>query len=405
MTTALTTQSGNLSIPVTVEGQTVTLTYSWALALTGETGATGGTGPRGQNGYGTITLLLYYRGSTAAAVPGSITYEFGTDSIVSGSLGDWSRTPQATNANHDPLWMIQGSAASTGNRATITTWNGPVKFVEDGVGVPGSAGKIMRGPTDWVSGFPYQGLDDGETYVDYVFYNGDYSKMYVCKKSTSSVAPGNTTYWTEATLQDFVATKVIYSTLGYVDNLGVNVLKINKAGTVTGGFMPPSTDGNGDTIFWAGGSTPSNANFTIDKWGNVTANSGTFSGFLRMPFEYITSGATRINYNTYSLADKCNLWSSNEALTLRLPCDSGQVGKVVNIWDYPVKTQSMASLTITTTTSGSLYDVSQTNTYGLAPETSFWTGHGGYLQLVAVPGGNGAVWMITVNSCGLGSFS
>lgn len=49
-TTALTTQSGTLTVPITVEGQTVTLLWSWSVAYKGETGAQGAQGPQGPAG-------------------------------------------------------------------------------------------------------------------------------------------------------------------------------------------------------------------------------------------------------------------------------------------------------------------------------------------------------------------
>lgn len=49
-TTALTTQSGTLTVPITVEGRTVTLLWSWSVAYKGETGAQGAQGPQGPAG-------------------------------------------------------------------------------------------------------------------------------------------------------------------------------------------------------------------------------------------------------------------------------------------------------------------------------------------------------------------
>lgn len=269
-------------------------------------------------------------------------------------------------------------------------------------GADGAPGKSPRGPSDYSSTVQYSGIDGTGDFIDYVF-NSDHSKMYVCIKTPPVGTPlTNTTYWQESTIQDFVATKVFYAEYGYVQNLGANAVKIaTSGGTGYGGFMPPNTEGNGNTVFWAGASTPATSPFTIDKDGNIKATSGTFAGYLQMPFEYITSGASQTSYNSYTLADKCNLYAAGENLTLYLPCDSAQLGKVVNIWDVPVKTQSSVNgLVIRTSVANSLYDKSAYNTYGLASKTYINTGHGGYLQLVAVPGPNSDVaWMVTVNSC------
>lgn len=50
VTTSMTTTAGVLSVPVTVEGETFTKTFSYSLALQGQTGQTGQTGPAGANG-------------------------------------------------------------------------------------------------------------------------------------------------------------------------------------------------------------------------------------------------------------------------------------------------------------------------------------------------------------------
>ena len=228
--------------------------------------------------------------------------------------------------------------------------------------------------------------------------------MYVCIKTPPVGTPlTNTTYWQESTIQDFVATKVFYTEYGYVQNLGANAVKVaDSNGVVFGGFMPPQTPNeyNGDYVFWAGAATPSNAPFWIDKDGNIKATSGTFAGFLRMPFVEITQGAYHLSGIMYELRDKCNLYNPGDNYELYLPCTTAQVGKVVNIWDYPTKTQSTVNgFTIYTSSSSSLYIATSTTSYGLSPKTYLNTGKGGYVQLVAVPIGTGCVWMVTVNSC------
>lgn len=391
-------QAGSLTIPVTVDSVTINLQYSWALAVKGSPGSTGA------NGYTSTLVTLYQRSATQPSTPVyNVTYYFANGNVSGADLGNWATTPPAVNANHDPLWIITGLAYGNGASATITTWNGPVKYVEDGVGTPGENGKILRGPTEWTSGFPYEGLNGTGDFIDYVFYNGDYDHLYMCLRDTSSVAPGNSYYWEQVPLQTFVATKVLYSTYGFVQNLGANAVKIQSGGgSVFGGFMPPSTDGNGDTILWAGGSTPSTATFSVDKNGVIKATAGTFSGFLQMPFEAITTACTLTSGNYY-LGDKCNIYVPSYSGSLYLPCTADQIGKVVNIWDFPVKTQSsVSSFYIRTQVSGNLYIASATSSYGLQAKNYYNTGHGGYVQLIAVPGVGSAdaSWMVTVSACG-----
>lgn len=264
-------------------------------------------------------------------------------------------------------------------------------------GEDGGPGKSPRGPSDYSSSVQYSGIEGNGSFIDYVF-NADHTKLYVCIKTPPVGTPlTNTTYWQESTIQDFVATKVFYAEYGYVQNLGANAVKIaTTGGTVYGGFMPPSTEGNGNYIFWAGGSLPGNSPFTVDKDGNINAQSGTFSGFLRMPFEKITDGAYHLSGASYELADKCNLYAMAENLTLYLPCDNAQVGKVVNIWDFPVKTRNGEYVEIRTSVANRMLTPTSYGTYGFNPVTYFNTGRGGLIQLVCLPGG---YWQVTINSC------
>ena len=385
--------TGTLVIPVTADGMTVNLRYGWSLAPKGATG---------NDGMTTAWVTIYKRSATTPALPRfNVTYNFANGTIT-GDLDGWSLLPPDTDSAHNPLWMATALAYGSGASTTISSWNGPVKYVEDG-----SAGssKPMRGPTEYSSSFQYSGMQGAGDFVDLVTYNGDTTKMYYCKLTPPGAGypPTNTTYWEETTWQDFVATKVLFANYAFVKNFGANAVKIaNAGGTVTGGFMPPSTDGNGNTIFWAGGSTPSNAKFTIDNDGNINATSGTFSGFLRMPFESISTACTYTSGNYY-LADKCNIYVPALSTSLYLPCTADQIGKVVNIWDFPVKTQSTVNgFYIRTQVANNLYIASSTSTYGLQAKSYFNTGHGGYLQLVAVPGVGSAAasWIVTVNSCG-----
>lgn len=264
-------------------------------------------------------------------------------------------------------------------------------------GEDGGPGKPPRGPSDYSSTVQYSGIEGDGDVVDYV-YNANYTKLYVCIKTPPVGTPlTNTTYWSESTVQDFVATKLFFAEYAYIQNLGANAVKIaTPGGTVYGGFMPPSTEGNGNYIFWAGGSLPGNSPFTVDKDGNINAQSGTFSGFLRMPFEKITDGAYHLSGSSYELADKCNLYAQAENLTLYLPCDNAQVGKVVNIWDFPVKTRNGEYVEIRTSVANRMLTPTSYGTYGFNPVTYFNTGRGGLIQLVCLPGG---YWQVTINSC------
>lgn len=280
VTTSLTAVTGQLTIPVTADGETLNLKLSWALALKGSDGATGGTGATGQSGYNTVNLMLYLRSaSQPSGMPGSVTYTFSSDSISTPSNG-WQRTPPASDGN--PLWMVQGSGSTRSNTVTISSWNGPVKFVENGY-----PGKTMRGPSKWTEGISYQGVgNSGTDFVDLVYVADNYATLYYCKQNNTANdqvgtrnKPGSGTQlandcWGSAEVTDFLATKLFFSDLSYIENLGVRNLLVTDSGTIVGGFMPANTDyadqkNNGNYLIWAGAETPQspNAIFSVNKYG------------------------------------------------------------------------------------------------------------------------------------------
>lgn len=399
-------QNGTLVIPVTADGVTVDMRYGWTLAARGQNGTDGEDGDDGEDGYNTATATLYKRAASQPTVPSArLTFWF-ADGSITGTLDNWSQVPPATNANHDPLWMITAYCVSRTGRYDILSseWNGPVRFANDGAG---STGKTLRGPTVYNSSFPYQGEQGTGTYIDLVYnvVNGqiDRTKMYYCIQDCTGVLPTNGSFWRQATVQDFVATKVLYSSYGFVENLGANAVKIqDSGGVIYGGMMPPQTDGNGTYLAWWGGSSPANATVKIDQSGAIFANAGIFSGFLQMPFENLTTAATYVSTRNYRLGNKCNLLFegySTQETTLNLPYTSDQNGKVVNIFDFPIKTQSTVGSLKIQTGSGLLFipGVTQGN-YGLYPQTYIRGGRGGFIQLVAVELGGTVYWVVTVNS-------
>ena len=65
VTTSLTTKQGMLTIPITVDGNSFTRTFSWSLALKGATGATGAAGQNGAPGVGVSSIVEQYYLSTS----------------------------------------------------------------------------------------------------------------------------------------------------------------------------------------------------------------------------------------------------------------------------------------------------------------------------------------------------
>lgn len=286
VTTSLVTNGGQITVPVTADGEQCNLNLSWAVQQPGAQGQQGEDGDTGENGYSNYTLLLYQRAATSpSSLPGTLTYNFANDTIT-GQLNGWNRVPP--EADGDPLWMIQASGSSTDSSVNIgsSDWNGPLKFVENGY-----PGKTMRGPSLWKQGVYYQGLANSESgFVDLVYADENYATLYYCYQNTpaSSLSnkPGTTggeEYWVPTEVKDFVATKLFFSNLGFVENLGVNNLLLSDHGYIFGGLLPANTHydaenpqtTNGNTILWVGSSVPSEAPFQVDASGN-----GTFKGVV-----------------------------------------------------------------------------------------------------------------------------
>lgn len=93
VTTSLTTKSGELTIPITVDGNSFTKKFSWSLSLTGATGSTGGTG------VGIISVTPYfYQTAAAASAPAKPT--------ASPPPSPWTTTEPAY-ANDTALWRTE----------------------------------------------------------------------------------------------------------------------------------------------------------------------------------------------------------------------------------------------------------------------------------------------------------
>lgn len=305
VTTSLVTNGGQITVPVTADGEQCNLNLSWAVQQPGAQGQQGEDGDTGENGYSNYTLLLYQRAATSPnSLPGTLTYNFANDTIT-GQLNGWNRVPP--EADGDPLWMIQASGSSTDSSVNIgsSDWNGPLKFVENGF-----PGKTMRGPSLWKQGVYYQGLANSESgFVDLVYADENYATLYYCYQNTpaSSLSnkPGTTggeEYWVPTEVKDFVATKIFFSNLGFVENLGVNNLLLSDHGYIFGGLLPANThydaenpqNTNGNTILWVGSSVPSEAPFQVDASGN-----GTFKGVVEAESGKIgpySIGASGIKY-------------------------------------------------------------------------------------------------------------
>lgn len=228
--------------------------------------------------YGTDTLYVYaFQGTTR------LTTTIGT---ISGTVTGLSTSVSNNNTDHTSIIVSAGTSLNQNGTLVIPVTAGGVTIelrygwtlaAKGEPGQPGVKGKVLRGPSTWEMNHEYKGLDGTSEFVDFCIANS--GNIYYCKKDhTSSLAItlANREYWEPTTMTNFVATKVLYTEYGFVKYLGANSVKIaNSSGTIYGGFMPPNTDGNGEYILWAGGSTPSDA--TIKMHQNGTGYFGPYS--------------------------------------------------------------------------------------------------------------------------------
>lgn len=88
--TTMTTKNGVLNVPVTVDGETFDMQFTYSLALTGATGAQGNTGAKGADGVGITSITELYYCSDSSVAPAAPTSHVTTSSSTSYNV--WNRT-------------------------------------------------------------------------------------------------------------------------------------------------------------------------------------------------------------------------------------------------------------------------------------------------------------------------
>lgn len=304
---------------------------------------------RGEDGFGYEYIYKLTSNSTAPAVPGTST---DTDGYLPTG---WDDDPGDVSTTYPYCWVCYrkktdgawgswiGSSSNTGYAALFSHYGKDGTNGTNGTnGTDGSNGKTVRGPANWESGKDYQGSQTAAAdFVDLVYYNGNYNVLYACKKShysSNSSAPPNTNYWEACPMKDIIATKIFYSQLGYVENLGVNHLKVQNGSSIVGGFMSANTTyasnkNNGNYLLWAGSDTPSTAPFSVDKDGN-----GNFAGVVRASVLYKSfSRDLLLNQEVVNLGTDCadiiaiSTSGTISTTTVRLPSPSSCSGRILTI--------------------------------------------------------------------------
>ena len=144
-----------------------------------------------------------------------------------------------------------------------------------------------------------------------------------------------------------------------------------------------------------------NGKAKVTMKGEIYADSGTFSGFLKIPFKTFKEGAIpNAATGEYTVSDYFNLEAKGEdtatRLILNLPTDEKYIGTVLTVYDNPVKTRIAPIVEI----KGRMYHPLNVDVYGLKLVTKIETGKGGVIQFIGVSRYNGCVWYVITDSLG-----
>lgn len=165
---------------------------------------------------------------------------------------------------------------------------------KDGTGTQGRRGPAIRGPIDWYDGANQSGrrwcngegpLETDKDWIDIIIKDGT---TYRCVTSyTEQGLPWSSvsSNWSAATEYDFVATNLLLASSASITFLTNNELYLKDSnGNITGGAA------GGDGVnFWAGSDTPGDAPFQVSADGSIKAMSGTFAGYIQMPYYFISN--------------------------------------------------------------------------------------------------------------------
>ena len=144
-----------------------------------------------------------------------------------------------------------------------------------------------------------------------------------------------------------------------------------------------------------------NGKAKVTMKGEIYADSGTFSGFLKIPFKTFKEGAIpNAATGEYTVSDYFNLEAKGEdtatRLILNLPTDEKYIGTVLTVYDNPVKTRIAPIVEI----KGRMYHPINVDVYGLKLVTKIETGKGGVIQFIGVSRYDGCVWYVITDSLG-----
>ena len=184
-----------------------------------------------------------------------------------------------------------------------------IAIIKDGadgeVGPQGRQGAAIRGPVDWKNQTTSRRWCNGTLtnasypedaeFIDIVVYNGTY---YKCETSYEGAGSETTAppseYWVATDKQyEFVSTNLLLAENAKINFQTSNELYLmDDNGNVTAG----AAGGNGIS-FWAGSNEPANGNFKVNYDGSIIAKTGTFAGYVQMP--YVRTSTLEKGYSPY----------------------------------------------------------------------------------------------------------
>ena len=175
----------------------------------------------------------------------------------------------------------------------------------------GTRGAAIRGPVEWLSGSARRWCCGGENpsgdtleedtkFLDVIFRVVNGQKVYyVCNSSYSQSAGASwssvSSHWTQTGDQyEFVASRVLLADSAKIEFLTNNELYLTtqsgNTAVVTGGarsaVLGETGLESGTTMFWAGADAShlDEAKFRVNYNGDLYAKSGTFAGYVQMPY-------------------------------------------------------------------------------------------------------------------------
>ncbi|QGH72829.1 MAG: hypothetical protein [Podoviridae sp. ctLUJ1] len=239
-------------------------------------------GDNGQNGYSTATLFIYQRAANQPSLPtADATYTFSKKTLT-GVNNSWSVTIPAGSGT---IWVSTATALSLTDTDVIppSEWATPMVLAQSGeAGKHGSGSytvivaNLASVPNDigkdnhilQLAGRPAQAGDmltyttptgavDADKFVRQYIRGATSWEAFVFAVDGSAVINGT------------LAAQALKAESAIVDKLYIsNALAQNEM----------TLSGKGEYRLWAGHEDPIKATFSVDKYGNLKANKGTFSG-------------------------------------------------------------------------------------------------------------------------------